>query len=420
MTTTMTTYEGTILTNSTLNIPANLQIRVWGQNILNGADIEIDRISIFPTQAPTNLTGLTFSYEDDPESFDNVTGGNDTSTVNAQPANGAFVMHDQLYVLKESSMGYLKDSPNQEPADWTPFQEVSNTIGACGINAFDVGEEWAVMGCQNALALFNGGQPTPIQLEINDIWRAINWSAGETLCIRNDVALRKIYCAIPLATPNPWMVDATVNENPTTPNVILCLDYKGIGTIEELIAAMSMHVTIMGKLAVHDLRRKWSLWTIPTPYIGLVKRGELTSEMLFCNGIQSSKIYYLDPDEAGYDDGAAFTSSYCTYGFVDETKAAELPMFGVHNKRYRFWDLLANGEGTADLTFYQNVLSAPYPFEVPGGVDLTDPAANDLQGPLDEYAQRLFVEIVMNDGWFNLSRLTLSGAADSIAPVRGF
>ncbi len=420
MTTTMTTYEGTILTNSTLNIPANLQIRVWGQNILNGADIEIDRISIFPTQAPTNLTGLTFSYEDDPESFDNVTGGNDTSTVNAQPANGAFVMHDQLYVLKESSMGYLKDSPNQEPADWTPFQEVSNTIGACGINAFDVGEEWAVMGCQNALALFNGGQPTPIQLEINDIWQAINWSAGETSCIRNDVALRKIYCAIPLATPNPWMVDATVNENPTTPNVILCLDYKGIGTIEELIAAMSMHVTIMGKLAVHDLRRKWSLWTIPTPYIGLVKRGELTSEMLFCNGIQSSKIYYLDPDEAGYDDGAAFTSSYCTYGFVDETKAAELPMFGVHNKRYRFWDLLANGEGAADLTFYQNVLSAPYPFEVPGGVDLTDPAANDLQGPLDEYAQRLFVEIVMNDGWFNLSRLTLSGAADSIAPVRGF
>ena len=420
MTTTMTTYEGTILANSTLNIPENLQIRVWGQNIPNGADIEIDHISPFPTQAPTNLTGLTFSYEDDLESFDNVTGGNDTATVNAQPANGAFVMHDQLYVLKESSMGYLKDSPNQEPADWTPFQEVSNTIGACGINAFDVGEEWAVMGCQNALALFNGGQPTPIQLEINDLWRAINWSAGQTICIRNDVSLRKIYCAIPLATPNPWMVDATVNENPTTPNVILCLDYKGIGTIEELIAAMSMHVTIMGKLAVHDLRRKWSLWTIPTPYMGLVKRGELTSEMLFCNGIQSSKIYYLDADEAGYDDGAPFTSSYCTYGFVDETKAAELPMFGIHNKRYRFWDLLANGEGTADLTFYQNVLSAPYPFEVPGGIDLTDPAANDLQGPLDEYAQRLFVEIVMNDGWFNLSRLTLSGAADSIAPVRGF
>ena len=95
-------------------------------------------------------------------------------------------------------------------------------------------------------------------------------------------------------------------------------------------------------------------------------------------------------------------------------------MFGQFNKRYRFFDLLAGGSANASLTFYQNILEAPYPYVVPGGVDLINPSNNDIQGPLDEYAQRLFVEIVQVNGWFNMSRLTLSGAADSFAAIRGF
>ena len=430
MTSTMATYEGTLLTNSTLNIPSGLQIRVYATNLANDADIEIDRISIFPTQAPTNLTAITFSYgtdpasgDSDPESFDLVTGIADTQTMNSQPANGAFALRGLLYVAKESSLGYLKDTPNQEPAAWNPFEEVSNVAGACGINAYTIdkhkGAEWASLACQNGWYLFNGGAPTPIQIEIQDIWNAINWDHAEGVCLCNDIPNQKMYAAIPLPTPNPWMVDATVNPNPTVPNVILTLDYKGMGTIDELMAGMSMHMTIMGKLSVHDIRRKWSLWTIPTPYLGLVKRSELRSLVMFCNGINSSKIYYLNPAEAGFDDGVPFTSSYCTYGFIDESKAAELPMFGVHNKRYRFWDILAAIDGNASLTFFQNSLTAPYPFEVPGGIGPCD-NTNDLQGPLDEYAQRLFVEIIMADGSFNLSRMTLSGAADTIAPIRGF
>lgn len=431
MTSTMTTYEGTILTDSTLNIPSDLQIRIYGSNLPNGADIEIDRVMIFPTQAPTNLTGLTLSYgtdpasgDSDPESFDQVTGIVDTQTVNAEPANGGFQLRGLLYVVKESSLGYLKDTPNQEPANWSPFEEVSNVAGACGIQAYTIdkhkGAEWASMACQNGWYLFNGGAPTSVVIEIQDLWNSINWDNAEGVCVCNDIPNQRMYAAIPLPTPNPWVIDATVNTAPTTPNVILTLDYKGMGTIDDLMNGMSMHMTMMGKLAVHDIRRKWSLWTIPTPFMGLVKRSELRSLVMFCNGIGSSKIYYLDPTQQGFDDGAPFVSSYCTYGFIDANKAETTPIFGQFNKRYRFFDLLVNGEGTGDLTFYQNVLEAPYPYEVPGGIELSNPSANDIQGPLDEYAQRLFVEIVMTNGWFNMSRLTLSGAADSFAPVRGF
>jgi hypothetical protein len=386
---------------------------------------------VFPTEQPTNLTQITFSYgidpasgDSDPESFDQVTGNADTQTVNSQPANGAFQLRGLLYVVKESSLGFLKDTPNQEPASWSPFEEVSNVAGACGINAYTIdkhkGAEWASMACQNGWYLFNGGAPVPIQLEIQDVWNAINWDSAKGLCICNDIPNQRLYAAIPLPTPNPWMVDATSNPTPTTPNVILTLDYKGIGTIEELQEAISLHMSIMGKLTVHDMRRKWSLWTIPTPFMGLVKRSELRSLVMFCNGINSSKIYYLDSSVRGFDDGVPFTSSYCTYGFIDMAKASELPMFGQHNKRYRFWDGLISGEGTLDISFFQNVLEAPYPFEVPGGVELSDPAANNIQGPLDEFAQRLFVEVVMNDGWFEINRLTLSGQADAFAKIRGF
>jgi hypothetical protein len=431
MTSSMATYEGTLLTNSTLNIPSGTQLRVYAANIPDGVDIEIDRIMIFPTQDPTNLTGLTLSYgtdvssgSSDPESFDQVTGIIDTQTVNSQPANGGFQLRGLLYVVKESSLGYLKDTPNQEPANWTPFEEVSNVAGACGIHAYTIdkhkGAEWASMACQNGWYLFNGGAPTPIQIEIQDLWNSINWANAEGVCICNDIPNQKMYAAIPLPTPNPWMIDATVNAAPTSPNVILALDYKGMGTIDDLMNGMSIHMTMMGKLAVHDIRRKWSLWTIPTPFMGLVKRNELLSLVMFCNGINSSKIYYLDPTVQGFDDGVPFTSSYCTYGFIDASKQDSMPMFGSFNKRYRFFDTLASGSGTAALTFYQNVLEAPYPYVVPGSVDLSNPAANDIQGPLDEYAQRLFCEIVMTDGWFSMSRLTLSGAADSFAAIRGF
>jgi hypothetical protein len=427
---TMATYEGTLLTNATLTIPSNLQLRVYATNLQNNGDIEIDRINIFPTQQPTNLTAVVFSYgvdpasgDTDPESFDDATGSADTQTVNSQPANGGFVLRGNLYVVKESSLGFLSETPNQEPANWSPFEEVSNVAGACGINAYTIdkhkGEEWAAMACQNGLFLFNGGAPAPIHLEISDIWAAINWNNAEGIALCNDIANRRIYCAIPLPTPNPWMVTTEVNPTPTQPNVVLMLNYDGIGSIDNLQTASSMHITMMGKLAVQDIHRKWSLWTIPTPYIGLVKRSELNSLMLFCNGIGSSKIYQLNPVESGMDDGVPFTSSYCTYGFVDSDQAQTNPIFGTNNKRYRYVDFLINGVGTAQATFFQNTLQAKYPYHIPGGLILENPAGNDLEYPLDEFAQRLFVEVVMENGWFNLSRLSLFAAMDKWASIRG-
>ncbi len=426
MTSNMATYTGTLLTSTTLNIPPDVLLRVWASGLAANADIEIDRIEIYPTLAPTNLTALQIGYKDDFDSFDQVTGNADTTTVNAQPANGAFEMNDLLYVVKESSLGYLANTPNQEPQSWNPFKEVSNVAGACGINAFDVGKKWAAMACQNGFFLFNGGEPIPIQLEYPDIWQAINWPYAQSLCLRNDTANNRFVIACPMATPNQWCPEFEENDGTGGNNVTLFVNYDGIGTIEELMNASPLHVTLMGKLAVHDMRRKCSLWSIPSPYMAICKRSELFSELMFCNGIQSSKIYTLGSYTAGADDGVPFRSSYCTYGFVDQAKAKENPVFGMHNKRYVYYDLLISGNGsinggTLSIEFFQNVLNAPYPFTVPGGVTLSDPATNDIEGPLDELGQRMFVEIsTYGEGcYFNLSRITLVAQADAWSPIRG-
>jgi hypothetical protein len=420
MTSNMVTYEGTLLLSNTLTIPTNLFLRVWAQNLIPGGDIEIDSIDIYPTLEPIDLTGLTFSYKNDLESFDGATGGNDTNVINSQTAYGAFTLLGKLYVVKESSLGHFVDVPDQEPSNWNPFVEDSNVCGACGINAYDVGETWAVMACQNGLFGFNGGAPVQMNLEIPDIWQAINWAAAESIVVRNDTNMKRILISVPMTTPNQWCPDFPVNVNPTENNVMILLNYSGIGTIEELLNAMAMHVTIVGKIAVHDLKRKWSLWSIESPYMDICKRSNLFSEMLICNGINSSKIYQLGSYQSGEDDSVPFTSSYCMYGFVSAEKESTQPIFGLLNKRYIAWDALISGSGTANLVFYQNVLSAPYPFTVPGGIQLTDPAFNNIQGPLDEYGQRIFPEVKINGGYFNLSRFTVIGKMDSWSPWRGF
>jgi hypothetical protein len=74
------------------------------------------------------------------------------------------------------------------------------------------------------------------------------------------------------------------------------------------------------------------------------------------------------------------------------------------------------------IEFFQNSLQAPYPFIVPGGVTLSDPMTNDIEGQLDEFAQRLFVEFwTYGVGcYFNISRATLVAQADAWSPIRGF
>ena len=437
MGTTVTTFSGVLLNKGIFIglVSKNLQLRVWEQNMGVGADVLIDRIEVYPTAFPYLKTEVYGSYINKPEAVDASGDGGiiDTSTENAQPCMGGFVMRDQMYLLKTSSMYSVRDNPNSEPGGWS-LLEVSNRVGSVGINAFDVGEEWAVTACRSGIFGFNGGEPKLINLEILPIWNAINWAAGNTICLRNEMDNRRILCAIPLPTGTSpegiptatvqWLPYAAYNPAPTTPNVMLMLNYKDIGSFDELVTEIGTRATMFGTLSNPDMRRKWSIWQIPTPYMGMVLRENYISEPLYiCNGIDSSKIYTLDDNQLS-DDGSPIYGLYTTYGFVNAVKATTIPLFGMHTKRYTVLQFNAEGAGNAKVRLLPNVLDARYPYSIPGGVNLVSPAQDDYFRSINAKGQRMFFEISTNavGSWFNLCKVLLTGKQDahsSLNPTGG-
>jgi hypothetical protein len=197
-------------------IPAALLLNLQATNIVNEADVEIDRLEVFPTLNPVNTTRLLASYAFDPEGVDGETGAIETNSENTQPCYGAVVMYDLLYLLKDRSMYYTQDSSGDEPSNWG-IHEVSNRAGACGVNAYDSGEEWIVTANRNGIYLFTGGEPQKISQEIQQVWDALNWAAGKSIWVRNDVQSRKLYVGVPLPTPNFWLPDVS----PVTSTLII-------------------------------------------------------------------------------------------------------------------------------------------------------------------------------------------------------
>ena len=435
MTTNEAVFIGTLLTIPFLNQTSpNVQIRVYVQNMQSGADVAIDRIEVFPTLTPYLKAQVYGSYTNQPEAIDaSGTGGIlDTTSENAQACMGGFVMHNLLYLLKTNSWYSTQDNPNSEPGGWG-LSEVSNKVGAIGINSYDTGEEWAITACRAGIYGFNGGQPVKISLELWNLWECINWAAGNTIVVRNDIVNKRIFCAIPLPTGvNPitrvptktlqWLPNAPYNPAPTSPNVMLMLNYQGMATFEELVNSPELHTTMFGALAAVDMKRKWSIWQIPTPAMDFIMRQDQESTPLFiCNGIKSSKIYQLLQEQLS-DDGVPINSLYTTYGFVNAAKAATLPIFGFHTKRYSVFQCAITGgqtdttsNGRAKVRMLQNTLSPRYPYTVPVGIPLSDPVQDDFFRPINVRGNRMFAEVSSNavGSWFNLSKMLLTGKADA-------
>jgi hypothetical protein len=177
-----------------------------------------------------------------------------------------------------------------------------------------------------------------------------------------------------------------------------------------------------GTLASVDMKRKWSIWNIATPYMQFIMQPDGESTPLYvCNGLGTSKIYKLD-QEAYSDDGVAIHSLYTSYGFVNAAKAATLPIFGFHAKRYTVFQTaitggqLTNGTATnAKVRMLPNTINPKYPYTVPIGIPLIDPANDDFFRPINVKGNRMFVEVSTNavGSWFNLSKMMITGKADA-------
>ncbi len=432
MTSNYQTYIGTLLVNELPTVPTALMLNVSATGMGVGADVEIDRVELFPTAIPVLGTTVYGSYAGLPEQVDAVTGQVGFSSENQQPVNGAMVLYDTFYGLKGwggttpgSSLYSLQKDSNLEPAQWDEPEVAQRSGGACGPLAFDLGEQWFVGAIRAGIYLFVGGQPGKINQEIYQVWDAINWKAASTIWVKVDITHRRLYIGVPMPTPNFWLPNAPVNAAPTSPNVILMCNFQGLDSGQELKSEPQMHTTMFGTLNAIDMRRKWSLWQIPAPYANFCA-GVNDEEFQICNGRGNSKIYTLD-DTNETDDGAVIDSLYTTAGLVELSKRAQAQ--GVGGGRIRWGHMVASMEsaGNVQVKLYPNRLLGPgdptegyNAWQMPGGITPGKPAYNDAEANLNFAATRTYIEFRENDGHgFTVSNLALEGKQDPWNAVRG-
>ncbi len=401
-------YEDSLLVTTFPTVPPGLLLSMRAVGLGALGDVVIDRIDVVPAAIPILTTTMYMSYAGLYEQFDAVTGQVVFESENQQPVNGAIVMYDTLYALKGwggtapgSSLYSLQAASNLEPAQWQEPEVAQRSGGAIGPLAFDLAEQWFVGASRQGLYLFEGGQPGKINQEIYQVWNSINWLAGASIWVRVDVTNRKMYVGVPLPTPNFWLPNAPVNAHPTSPNVILMCNYQGIESGSELKVMSQLHVTMFGTLNAVDMRRKWSIFQIPSPY-GQFCQGIVDEEFLICNGRNNSKIYKLD-ETVQTDDGIIIDSLYTTAGLPEFSKRAQLQ--GMGNGRVTWNYLYASLEsgGNVQVRLLPNKLFFPEPpgyqaWSVPGGLTVGDPALEYAEASLNFTGTLTFFEFRENDG----------------------
>ena len=425
MDTFMEQFTADLIVNNGLSpVPTGLLLRVYLYNSTNQADVEIDHIDIYPTRQPV-LPGPMLSYVDEPEAVDGVSGALSVNAQNSQACYGGAVIYDQLYLLKEKSMLTTENSPNFEPADWSVHQ-VSATCGTCGPNAYDYGDEWLLTACRSGVYGFIGKAPVPVSRELqgpasnSSIWEAINWSAGNTIWLRNDLVNRRFYVGVPLPTPNFWLPNAPANAVPTSPTCVLMCNYQGCPTFEELVNSTPVHTTMFGDLRAVDMRRKWSIWQIESPFADFIRRADgLTLSLFFCNGTQTGKIYELDTFQYT-DDGEAIPALYTTAPWVGSKMAAQQGL-SVNRLLWTYLTSNVSGSGQLQMKFYPETLGSRYPVTCPLPFILDNPAQFDQERRIEVAGQRVFIELSMlgSGGFVEQTRITMDGTTHPWSAHRG-
>lgn len=421
LTTEMTITTGTLLTTVLAPVPTDLILRLFVDNLPNGAAVIIDRVEIFPTEEPNLSAQLTGSYVNNFEALDQLQGVIDTSSENPQPARAAFVLYDTLYIVKSRSMVSTQDNGTTQPSGWQ-LRTVSNVVGTDSIYGVDSGEDWALIAGRPGLFFFNGGQPIALSREIQSLWNQINWQYGYTLWVKNDVVNQRILIGVPLKTPNTWLPTGIIpdNANPTTPNVVLELNYKQLNTGNEMADRGEIANSYVGKVLAKDFSRKWSIWTIKSPCAAFLEQANNTAPLFVGNSDMTGKVYSL-VNGLLEDDGAAFQQIYISYGFVD-TDEEQGNQLGSVRKLYEMMTMVLDGsQGTVHVSVFPNTLMSPYAHELLPPFTMPPSINGDMEIPVNELGSRLFVQLSTNavgSGFF-LSRIVMMCRQDPWSGVRG-
>lgn len=317
-----------ILTFPLATIPPDLVLRVFvDQTLTGGAEIVVENIEIFPTEAPYLNSAVRVSGIDAPDSYHGVTGVIQVSPNDGQAVRAAFVLRGFLYFVKEHSMHSTADVAVVNPSSW-PVAEVSNTVGTASVEGVGVGEDWVVIADRSGLYFFDGGNPVKISQEIQPTWDRIRWEFAHNIWVRVDTINKRVLIGVPL-------------DGAAVPNRILVLDYREGDT-------------------PLTKRRKWCPWNITANSCGFVERDAGTAEIFLGNGESNGLIRKLNPDLLSDEIDETFTkgaiNSYYVTALLGEEISRRRKLFGYLSEYVEGSGLLAQ---TAYLDNLTRVASLP-------------------------------------------------------------
>lgn len=147
----------------------------------NGEWFELDWMEAFEQKSPYQRSAVYVSRAGFPESLDGVI------TVNpddGQEVRGCFVLRGNLYIVKERSLYYTRDT-GDVPSQWR-VDQVSASIGAISPHCAVNGDSNTVIANSNGVYVFDGAQPVKISQEIDDTWRANSNDLDAWIAIDNE------------------------------------------------------------------------------------------------------------------------------------------------------------------------------------------------------------------------------------------
>jgi len=410
-------FSGALLAPQTA-IPSDTLLRIDARGTLtNGSIVIADCIELFPTKTPFNLNLARTSHANNPESYDGlldqiqIQALGDIGPAGVQGIQAAWKIRSNLYLAKDHYLCYVTDDGANEPSVWQ-VQEVSNTIGCCGPNAWDGTEEWVCMAERSGMYYTTGSDPMKVCQEIQEDvsqsgkpnWNATNWTAGFTVWLLVDHLSKRILCGLPL-------------NGAATPNLVFHMDYKFAPTGEAMASSQApTYSTFTGRILVHGNARKWSPWNMTINSAVFSERPDGTAQLFMGNGAGNGKVYEaVDASAQGSDDGTPVNDFYQTYGNPSKFEEEGLQL-GHHMKHVGYVTGRVTGSG-----FLSVQAISPYRTQQIRAIALSTNPIGDFERKVSINGERVFWQVGTNaaNNWFQLERLIPSVKRHATIPVRG-
>jgi hypothetical protein len=450
--------------DSSGSVPNDLVLRVYGAGTmtLDGYFI-VDDIEIFPTNQPYNDSAVRASYAFLPEAYDSITGQIQVSPTDGQSVRCCSKIRSTLYISKQFSDWSAATDNTNEPSLW-PVQPVSTSVGCLSVHSAGVfegetGEDWMLLIGREGLFIFDSGSPVKITQEIETDssntayrprWDQINWNYAHTSWLTIDVQTRRLFVGVPMF-------------GATSPNIILHMDFKPLGSSATIAAGAPVHVSeYTGRILSKETQRKWSPWSIAANCGALVERSDGTAHVMF--GVTQAENYPYGSFPIPSTWSLAATVDGGAYELLDTNVYDALVIGGVA-KNYPIYSyymtaylpdaqqrlnlvqilntprILMNymtlfSEGSGDLRIFTilpgNTLGEALPRSTAPPFTLSNPATRDIEVYVNTSGYRVAILFTATfpplDGggnpqnvgnWFELRKLSPMVKNDPATPYRG-